>query len=138
MPNNANNSATRVNATVTDNISHPAIPFPTGDNPPPLAKQVPAPVAEQVVEQIKEKTAETVKPVAEKLTVLTEQAASKLNASASQAVAKLCEHSEKLYVSQAKLLDTCRVQVRKQPMTILGVAIATVVALGVLFHRQTR
>ena len=115
MPNNANNSA---------------IPFPTSDNPPA--------VTEQVVEQVKEKTTEAVMPVAEKLTALKEQASSRLNASANEAVTKLCEQSEKLYVSQVKLLDSCRVQVRKQPMTILGVAIATVVALGVLFHRQTR
>ncbi len=124
--NNANTTATPANDAVADNINHPAIPFPTSDNPPPLAEQVQA------------KTAEAVKPAVEKLNVIKEQAASKLASGATQALTKLGEHSEKLYTSQVKLLDNCRVQVRKQPMTMLGVAVATVVALGVLFHRQTR
>lgn len=129
MPSNlstTNNTVTPANDAVADNINHPAIPFPTSDNPPTQA------------EQVQEKTAEAVKPVAEKLNVIKEQAASKLASGASQALTKLGEHSEKLYTSQVKLLDTCRVQVRKQPMTMLGVAVATVVALGVLFRRQTR
>ncbi len=125
-PSTTNNTVTPANDAVADNINHPAVPFPTSDNPP---KQT---------EQVQEKTAEAVKPVAEKLNVIKEQAASKLASGASQAVTKLGEHSEKLYTSQVKLLDTCRVQVRKQPMTMLGVAVATVVALGVLFRRQTR
>jgi ElaB/YqjD/DUF883 family membrane-anchored ribosome-binding protein len=125
-PSTTNNTVTPANDAVADNINHPAIPFPTSDNPP------------AQTEQVQEKTAEAVKPVAEKLNVIKEQAASKLASGASQAVTKLGEHSEKLYTSQVKLLDTCRVQVRKQPMTMLGVAVATVVALGVLFRRQTR
>ncbi|PXX43038.1 hypothetical protein [Undibacterium pigrum] len=125
MPTNTTNATPAANETAAD-INHPSIPFPTSDKPPSL------------VEQVQEKTAEAVKPVAEKITALKEQAASKLNTGTNQAITKLCDHSEKLYLSQAKLLDTCRVKVRKQPMTILGVTVATVVALGVLFHRQTR
>ncbi|MES2041345.1 MAG: hypothetical protein V4495_26295 [Pseudomonadota bacterium] len=130
MPSNPSNSAAPVNGTTAgttaNNINSPSIPFPTSDNPPTL------------VEQVQEKTTEAVKPVVEQLAVIKEQAASKLSSGASQAVTKLGEHSERLYISQAKLLDTCRVQVRKQPMTMLGLAVATVVALGVLFSRQTR
>ena len=126
MPSNPSNAAAPVTEATTNNINHPSIPFPTSDNPPTL------------VEQAQEKTAEAVKPVVEKLTVIKDQATSKLNSGVSQAVTKLGEHSEKLYTSQVKLLDSCRVQVRKQPMTMLGIAVATVVALGVLFGRQTR
>lgn len=126
MPSNPSNAAAPATEATTNNINHPSIPFPTSDNPPAL------------VEQVQEKTAEAVKPVVEKLTVIKDQATSKLNSGVSQAVTKLGEHSEKLYTSQVKLLDSCRVQVRKQPMTMLGIAVATVVALGVLFGRQTR
>ncbi|MFZ6876204.1 hypothetical protein ACO0LF_29420 [Undibacterium sp. Di27W] len=126
MPTKQTDTTAAANGNVAEQIDHPAIPFPTSDNPPSLA------------EQAQEKIAEAVKPVAEKITVLKQQASSKLNSGANQAACKLGEHSERLYVSQAKLLDTCRVQVRKQPMTMLGIAVATVVALGVLVHRQTR
>lgn len=125
MPNNTTTPTPPAKEAVEE-TKQPSITFPTSDNPPSL------------IEQVQEKTAEAVKPVTEKLTALKEQAAGKINTGTNQAISKLCDQSEKLYVSQAKLLDTCRVQVRKQPMTILGVTIATVVALGVLFHRQTR
>ncbi|MFZ6734136.1 hypothetical protein ACO0LG_19560 [Undibacterium sp. Ji42W] len=130
MPNNPNNTTASVGQAAaektTENINHTTIPFPTSDKPP------------QLVEQIQEKTAEVVKPVVEKLAVLKDQASTKLSSGASQAVSKLSDHSEKLYTSQAKLLDTCRIQVRKKPMTVLGLTVATVVALGYLFRRQTR
>jgi len=130
MPNNANNTAnstaaTPANDAVADNINHPAIPFPTSGNPPSL------------IEQVQAKTAEAVKPAVEKLNDIKEQAASKLTSGTDQALIKLADQSEKLYINQVKLLDSCRVQVRKQPMTMLGLAVASVVALGVLF-RQTR
>lgn len=126
MPNNPSNSAAPATGATANNTNNPSIPFPTSDNPPPL------------VEQVQEKTTDTIQPVVEKLAAIKEQAASTLSSGASQAMTKLGEHSERLYISQAKLLDTCRVQVRKQPMTMLAIAVATVVALGVLFGRQTR
>ncbi|MFZ6713204.1 hypothetical protein [Undibacterium sp. TC9W] len=123
--NTATNTATPANDAVVNGITHPAIPFPTGDNPPTF------------VEQVQTKTAEAVKPAVEKLNVIKEQAAGKLASGANQALSKLADHSEKLYINQVKLLDACRIQVRRQPMTMLGLAVATVVALGVLF-RQSR
>ncbi|MFZ6743469.1 hypothetical protein ACO0LC_09605 [Undibacterium sp. JH2W] len=126
MPNKPSLTTPPANDPSLDNLGHPAIPFPSSANPP------------VQTEPVVEKTAEIMQPASEKLTALRAQAGSKLRSETDQAIRKLGAHSEKLYVSQAKLLDNCHSQLRKQPMIFLGLAVATAVAVSVLLHRQMR
>ncbi|MES2070537.1 MAG: hypothetical protein V4488_09330 [Pseudomonadota bacterium] len=64
------------------------------------------------------------------------QAVDKIACTAAAAAESLCQSSEKLHLAQQRLLDDCRIQVRKKPIESILVAAVAGYLLSQLFRQK--